>query len=134
MKNELKIPGDKPIMAIIYKYRSQKVPGFIDTEETIITETCVTYLYCYPKNDSNVSICPVLLPHIIFRYLIACNKIDNPNRMWHSNPALYKYRVKQIGYFRLATSVELVMEIADGNMLLCHGISDQSNDNKISII
>ena len=44
-----RVPGDKPIMAIIYKYRSQKVLGFIDEEGSGITKLDVTYFYCYPE-------------------------------------------------------------------------------------
>ena len=37
-------------------------------------------------------------------------------------------------YFRLATTVVLVMGITYENILLFHGISEQNRDNKIKII
>ena len=54
------------------------------------------------------------------------------NRIWQSDPALDKYWVTHGGYFRLATIVELVMGIPDGNILFCHEISDGRVENKIS--
>ena len=39
----------------------------------------------------------------------------------------------QSGYFRLATIVVLDMEIADGKLIFCHGISEQNNDKTISM-
>ena len=47
--------------------------------------------------------------------------------------ALDKYWVTNIGYFRLATTVELGMGIIDGKLLLCHVISGESVDKKISM-
>ena len=48
------------------------------------------------------------------------------------NPEIDKYWVTQSGYFRLATTVALGMEITDGELLLCHGISKQIKDKTIS--
>ena len=47
------------------------------------------------------------------------------------NLALEKYWVTQSVYFRLATTLTLGMGIADGKLLLCHGISEGSLDKKI---
>ena len=47
MKGTQRVPGDRLIMDIGYKYISQKVLGFIDTEGVIITVPCVTYLSCF---------------------------------------------------------------------------------------
>ena len=54
--------------------------------------------------------------------------------MRQSDLALEKYWVTQSGYFRLAATVELCMGIEYGNLLLCHGISDQRKDKSISMI
>ena len=40
----------------------------------------------------------------------------------------------QSGYFKLATTVVLGMDITDGNILFCHGISKESVDKKIATI
>ena len=49
-----------------------------------------------------------------------------------SDLALEKYWVTQSVYFRLATTVTLGMGIANGKLLFCHGISEESLDKKIS--
>ena len=115
-------------------YRYQEVLGFISTEGAGSTEPGVPYLSFCPENYSNVSIFPVLLPHMIFEYLSACNSIYNHKRMWKSEPSLDKYWVTHSLYFRLATTVSLDMEIVDEKILFCCGISYQSVDKTISII
>ena len=66
---------------------------------------------------------PVVRPCFLGRYFNACNEIDNHNRMQQSGMALYKYWVTQSGYFRLATTLELVVVIIDGMLLYCYGVS-----------
>ena len=61
----------------------------------------------------NVSICAVVCYRFLEIYFNAYNTIDNLNRMHQSGLALYKYWVTQSEYFRVATSVELVMRITD---------------------
>ena len=48
--------------------------------------------------------------------------------------ALEKYWVTQSDYFRLGTTVELGMGIADGKLLYCHGFSEENVDRKISTL
>ena len=134
MKITPRVPGGRPLMATGYKYISQRVLGFIATQGAGSTEPGVTYLSRYPDNYYNVSIHPVLLTHVIGRYFIACNTIENQNRMLQSGLALDIYQLTQTGYFRLATTVTLCMGIADGKLLLCHGISYQSKDKTTSMI
>ena len=117
MKSSLRVPGDRLIMDIGYKYISQKVLGFIATEGVGSTESGVPYLSRYPDNNYNVSINLFLCPHIIGRYLSECNEID---KMRQYDLALEKYLATQSGFFRLATTVELGMLITDGKPLLCH--------------
>ena len=52
--------------------------------------------------------------------------------MWQSEIALDKYWVTQSGYFRLANTVELGIDIVDGKLLLCNVISEESVEGKIS--
>ena len=94
----------------------------------------VPYLSRYPNNYSNASILPVLHPCVIGRHFSGCNSIDNHIRMQKSDLALDKYWVTQSGYFRLVTTVTLGMGLADGKLLFCHGISEQSKDKNISMI
>ena len=48
------------------------------------------------------------------------------------NVALEKYWETQSGYFRLATTVALGTDIADGKLLRCHGVAEGNVDMKIS--
>ena len=52
--------------------------------------------------------------------------------MRKSDLVVEKYWVTQSGYFRLATTLELFLEVANGIILLCHGILYGSEDKKIS--
>ena len=88
------------------------------------------HLYHFPEIYSIVSVSPVVRPHFLGKYLNACNEIDNHNRMWQSD--IEKYWVTQSGYFRLTTTVELGMGITDGNLIFCHGISEEVVNKKIS--
>ena len=76
---------------------------------------------------------PVVRPHMIGSYFNECNTIDNQNRMQKSDIELQKYWVTQSGYFRLATTVALSMGITYGKIPFCNGISEGSEDNKISL-
>ena len=101
-------PGERPLLAIGYKYSSRKVLGFIADELAGSTEPGDTYLSCFPYIYLNVSVFPVVLPHFLGRYFNACNAIDNQNRMRQSDLSLEKYWVTQSGYFILATTVAWV--------------------------
>ena len=81
MKSTPRVPGDRPLMAIGYKYNSRKVLGFISTEGSVSTESGDPYLSRFPDIYSNFSVCPVVHPHLIGRYLNSCNEIDSHNRM-----------------------------------------------------
>ena len=52
--------------------------------------------------------------------------------MWQSYLALDKYWVTHSGYFRLATTVVLVMGITYGKLLFCRCITEVSGDKNIS--
>ena len=134
MKSTPIFSGKIPLQAIGYKYNYRNALGFIATVGSGSTEPVDPYLSRFPDIFSNVSSLPVIHPHLIIRYFSACNEIDNKNRMRQSDLALEKYWVTQSGYFRLAATVELGMGIEYGNLLLCHGISDQRKDKSISMI
>ena len=131
MQSNPRVPGDRPLMTTGYKYIYHKVLGFIAAYRTIITVPGVTYLYRYPYDYSNVYICPVLCTHFMGSYFSACNAIDNHNIIRKYDIAQQKYWVTQSGYFRLATTVALVMGIKYGKLLLCHGAPDKSKEKKI---
>ena len=107
MKSNPRVPSDRPLIAIGYKYKSWKVLVFIDTDRYGSNDPNDPYLSCFPDNYSNVSICPFVRPHIIGSYFKAFNTIDNHNRMRKYDLALEKYWVTQSGYSRLSTIVAL---------------------------
>ena len=77
MNSNPRVPGGRPLMAIGYKYRYQKILGFIDMEGGGSTVPGIPYLSNCPDDSYNVSICPVIFSHFIGRYFSACNSIDN---------------------------------------------------------
>ena len=126
--------GERPLLAIGYKYSYRNVIGFIATEGAGSNEPGDTYLSCFPDIYSNVFVRPVVRPHFLGRHFNACNSIDNHNRILQSDIALESYLVTHSGYFRLATTLALVMCITDGNLLYCHGVSEGNVDKKISTL
>ena len=68
---------------------------------------------------------------MIGRYFSDYNAIINYNSTRKSGPSLDKYWVTQSGYFILAATVELVMQIADAKLLLCHEIPYKIRDNTV---
>ena len=112
--------GERLLLAIGYKYNFGKVLGFITTEGGGSTEPGDPYLSRFPDIYSNVSVRPVVCPHLLGRYFNACNVIDNHNWMRQSDPSLEKYWVTQSGYFRLA-----LKELPLGPFLDIHSIIQQ---------
>ena len=80
LKSTPRFPGEIPLLAIGYMYNSRKILGFIANEGAGSTEPNDPYLSRLPGIYLNVSVHPVVRPHLIGRYLNACNVIDNPNR------------------------------------------------------
>ena len=50
------VPGDRPLIAIGYKYNARKVLYFIVTENAGSTKTDIPYLSKYPDQFTNVVI------------------------------------------------------------------------------
>ena len=109
-------------MAIGYKYNYRRVLGFIATEGYGSNEPGYPYLSSVPEIYSNVSVRPIVIPHLIGRYLNTYNMIDNRNRMRQYSLGLEKYWVTQSGNFRLENKVSLCMGITYGKLLFCHRI------------
>ena len=93
MKSTPRSPGERPTLAIGYKYNYTKVLGCIATEVAGSTEPGDPYLYRFPEIYYNVYVCPVVHTHLLGRYFNACNAIDNHNRMRQSDLPLDKYWV-----------------------------------------
>ena len=62
MKITPRVTGNITRMSIGYKYRSEKVLGFIAKEGVIINNPVVPCLSCYPDNFYNVYTFPFLHP------------------------------------------------------------------------
>ena len=105
MKCTPRVPGRRPLMYIVYKYNSRKVLEFIATEWSGSTKPGDPYLSHLTDMYYNISVHPVVSPHLLGRYLNACNTIYNHIRMRQSYMPLEKYLATQSGYFRLITAV-----------------------------
>ena len=132
MKSTPIFPGEITLLAIGYKYNFRKVLIFIANEGGGSTEPGYPYLSSFPDICSNISVRPVVCPHLIGIYFNACDSIYNHNRMWQSDIALDKYWLKRSGYFRLATTVELGMGITYGKLIYCCGVAEVNVDKNIS--
>ena len=88
-------------------------------------------IYLVTLNFSNISIRPVIHPRVIGGYLSVYDIKENPNSMRQYGLVLFKYRVTYSGYFRLAATVVLGMDIIYGKILFCHEISEQKMDKTI---
>ena len=123
MKSDPRATGDRTLVSIRYKYRSQMFIGIISVEGYRSTEPGFPCLYIYPENYYNVPILPVVHYHVISRYVRDFMEIDNHNMMKQYDISLYKYWVTQSGYFIILTIVPLGMGITYGKLLLCYVIS-----------
>ena len=70
--------GERPLLAIGYKYNSRKVLGFIATGGAGSTEPGDLYLSLSPEIYSNVYVCPIVRPHLLGRYFNDCNDLFHP--------------------------------------------------------
>ena len=59
------VPGDRPLIAIVYKYNAWKVISYIITDNSGIIKTGIPYLYNYPDQFTHVVILPVTLPLVM---------------------------------------------------------------------
>ena len=64
------VPGDRPLIAIGYKYNARKVLSFIVIDNLGSTKTGITYLYNYPDQFTNVDIRPVASPLVMSKIMV----------------------------------------------------------------
>ena len=93
IKSTPRVPGDRPLIAIWYKYNSQKALGFISTKGMEVLIQVIPIYPVFLKFNSNVYILPAVCTHILSRYLNACNAIDNHNRIRQYDIAIDIYWV-----------------------------------------
>ena len=134
MMSTPRVPGGILILTICYKYNYRKVLVFIATQGARSTEPGDPCLSCFTNIYSNVSVCPVFIPHFLGRYFNCHNSIDNQNRIWKYDLALYKQCVTQGRCFRIEKTMALGMGITDGKLLYCHGVAEGNGEKKISIL
>ena len=67
LKSTPRNPGERPLLAIGYKYNSRKVLRFIATEGAGSNEPGDPYLSGFPDIYSNVSVHPVVHPNLLGR-------------------------------------------------------------------
>ena len=134
MKSTPKVPWDRPLIDIGYKYNSQKVLWLIATEGYGNTDPGYLYLYLFPDTYFHVPIWPVSCIFKIGRYFNACNEICQHKMMQPYDLALEDYWVTQSVYFRLAVIVALDAWITDSKLLIFNDISEQSRDKKVTMI
>ena len=131
MNNTPIVPGSIPLMVIGHKYNYSKFLGFIANEGAGSTKPGDSYLSCFPENFQCFCL-PCCPPSLTWQVFIACNAIENHNRMWQSDITLEKYWVPQSVYFRPVTTVALGMGINNGKSLFCNRVSEGNVDRKIS--
>ena len=88
MNINTRFPAGGPLLEIVYNHNSRKVLGFIATEGDGSTEPGDPYLSRLLYIYSNVSVFPIVCPHLLGRYLNPCNTIYNNNRMVKSDLVL----------------------------------------------
>ena len=65
LRSKHMVPRGRPLVAIVCKYNARKVISFIVTDNTVITNTGITYLSKYPYKFTNVVIRPVARPLVM---------------------------------------------------------------------
>ena len=106
------VPGDKPLVAIGYKYNARKVLHFIVTDNTGRTNTGIPYLSKYPDKFTNVAILPVARPFVISKKY-AVNEVDSHNKPIQSYLALEKWWVTKCVWLQSCTTVAMGMTITN---------------------
>ena len=67
------VPGVRLLIGIGYKYNARKVLYFTVTEDAGSTHAGLPYLSKYHDQFSNVSICPVAHPLVIYNFFGSVN-------------------------------------------------------------
>ena len=88
------MPGDRPLIAIGYKYKTRKVLSFIITYNVGSTKTGIPYLSKYPDQFTNFAVRPVDRP-LVMSKKSAVNEVDSHNKSRQSDLALEKWWVTQ---------------------------------------
>ena len=94
------VPGDRPLIAIGYKYNARKFLSFIVIYNAGRTKTGIPYLSKYTGKFNNIAIHLVACPLVISKKYSA-NEVDSHNKSRQSYLALEKWWVTQCVWLRL---------------------------------
>ena len=94
------VPGDRPLIAVGYKYNARKFLSCIVTDNAGLTKAGIPCLYNYPDQFTNVAIRPVDRPLVMSKKYVV-NEVDSHNKSRQSDLALEKWWVTQCGWMRL---------------------------------
>ena len=87
LKSKPMVLGDRPLIAIGYKYNARKVLSFIVTENTGSTKTGIPYLSKYPDQFTNFAIHPVARPLVMSKKILVLMRFNpatnQDNLIWH---------------------------------------------------
>ena len=80
LRSKPMVPGDKPLIAIGYKYNARKVVHFIVTDNARSTKTGIHYLSKHPEQFTNVAIIPVSHPLVMLKKLLLMRLTPTTNQ------------------------------------------------------
>ena len=127
------VPGERPVLAIGYKYNYQKFVSFFATAGAGRTTLGIPHLLKYPDQFSNVSIRPVSHPLLVSKFFGSVNEVDSHNKSRQSDISLEKFWVTQCGWLRLCTTGDMGMTINNCWKLFCYGFNSNHHDKFIGI-
>ena len=82
------VPAGGTLISIVYKYNASKVISFSVTDNSVITNTGLTYLYKYPDQFNNVYIFPVASLLVMYKFFGCVDEFQSHNKSRQSNLAL----------------------------------------------
>ena len=126
------VPGDRPLIAISYRYKSRKVLSFIVTDNAGSKNTGIPYLSKYPDQFTNVAIRPVARPLVMSKKSVV-NEVDSHNKSRQSDLEMEKWWVNQYGWLLLCTTVAIGMTITNCWKLFRYGVKREHYEKSIGI-
>ena len=127
------VPGNRPRIAIGYKYNARKVLSFIFTDNAGITKTDIPYLSKSHDPFTNVCILPVARPLVMSKCFSAVNEVDSHNKSRQYDLTLEKWWVTQCGWLRLCKKVAMGMTMNNCWKLFRYGVKRDHCEKLIGI-
>ena len=120
-------------VSIGYKYNAQKVFSFIVAEDAGRTKVGLPYLSKYSYQFSKVSILPLTLPLVVYKFFGSINEFGSHKKSKQSDLALEKFWVTRCGWIRLRTTVAVGMTITNLWKIFRCGVNRDHYDKSIGI-